>query len=288
MMFLAIMPISATALTAADDSITADEASTEHPMPTYPPSGDQPSITILADFPDEAWHPAISFQYAAYPSENNVEERVTYHDGEEFTVGGVDFGFLLDIGFVFEENNIVYTLRDSDGKEAIYTILNIVNNKARILSEQRVVTMAEMSDGREYITNHLIIHAHDGTTFDQLEEAISTIDGVILDYDARTRIYIIEVPHNTDEELLELAAQLKAAYPNLIDRCKLSIINGRIGFATLKGDSPGFTTALEEGINEMEPIQEVHWQIQGGAIRNGFLLLLGFLMFAAIILLKFS
>jgi len=218
--------------------------------PSLPPTdGSNPTIIIHTEFPSgEVTQSYIDIEYTATPSQGAVITEIFYrtNDGaEDFIYIGEVSGFTpmgeLGRARVFirpDENNIVFTVRDSAGREGHFTVDATPTLSWLIEYERDEEIFKTNPRGHEFVANMLLISAQEGVTREQVEEAIATIDGRIITVRPDINHYSINLPPHEYEELRTIIEHLETEFSDIIRR---ATINGVGTLGSVPTNDPWWT-----------------------------------------------
>ena len=269
---------------------TETPAPTATPAPTSPPSGGgggggggstPPRITVATVFPSGVTtQNAIDVAYTATPGSGATVSEVYYtiNGGAEeyiYLVGGNGIApkGTLGTGVVLlipGENNIVFTVKDSAGRTASFTVQNKPNYDFGTPpgDDDDDDNIGELADGSgvRFYKNRIVIFAQLGVTESQMEEIAETLDGEIISVVRVLDMYTIRLPDQcTEAELTDLCEELLATFPTLIEGAYLALIEDIVGDATAHTNDPWWENN-QWGLTAIG-VPEV-WSTYGNLIRN--------------------
>jgi hypothetical protein len=194
-------------------------------------SASMPSINVLTPITgDTTMMNYIDVEYLATPSDGEEIVNIfviinddSFDDLYRSGINGLSQAGTLGQGRIFllpGENQIEITIRDTAGLTATY-----ISESRPIFLEgipaprSSLDTMEELPDGMGWIsTNRLSVYTvmpDDPITLEQVEEAVSTIDGVVIGMFPYRGQYIVEVPQTTVDGLNALGRQLMNDFPDI-------------------------------------------------------------------------
>jgi len=117
-----------------------------------------------------------------------------------------------------EENNIVFTVKDSAGRTGVFAVANIPYYDEGFgspdYSEDDIVPSSR-NPHSFFVKNRLIATAHDGVTAAQVQDAVSSLGGEIIGQTNVIDRYYLYFPEETEAGLLALADRLEGDYPDV-------------------------------------------------------------------------
>ena len=208
--------------------------------------GDNPSITVTTKFPTGTVEDnRIDVQYTATPSKGAEITEVSY------TINDSTFNYIyLKGGGIIEpkgtlgkgrvllvpnENTIVFKVVDSSGKSATFTVKEKPNYQWATLAprvDPKDIEYIEGNSGTRYITNRITIFTRDNVSKKDLDEAVKSVNGKIIEKINVIDMYTLEVPKNNAKGLKELCSYLMEKYPSVIEAAYLDTIE-KVGHNTV-------------------------------------------------------
>ncbi|MCL2593305.1 MAG: S-layer homology domain-containing protein, partial [Defluviitaleaceae bacterium] len=216
-----------------DNSDNSQDGETTPPInspapPNLPPSGgNNPIIIVHTEFPSgEVTQSYIDIEYTATPSQGAVITEIFYRTND----GAEDFIYLSEAsGFtpmgelgrarVFirpDENNIVFTVRDSAGREGHFTVEATPTLSWFVEYEEDPRVIKADPEGYEFVANNLSIMVHEGVTREQVEEVIANINGRIVWMSVISNNYDINLPPHEYEDLRAIIEYLETEFSDVI------------------------------------------------------------------------
>jgi hypothetical protein len=197
---------------------------------TIPPEVVQPpSITVFTEFPSgTVTDPTIDITYEAIPSTGAIVTGVYYtlNDGFPnylYVAGDEGRGELgqgrMNLGP--DENTIVFVVEDSSGQTAqfevaehpVFDVMSAVGGPLPEYDSDK--QMPSETEGMYYVSDRISIMANEETSYAEVEQAVTDINGIIIWNSPMINLFIIQVPEGTEQELQELCETLQAKYPTL-------------------------------------------------------------------------
>jgi len=208
--------------------------------------GDNPSITVTTKFPTGTVEDnRIDVEYTATPSKGAEITEVSY------TINDSTFNYIyLKGGGIIEpkgtlgkgrvllvpnENTIVFKAVDSSGKSATFIVKEKPNYQWATLApriDPKDIEYIDENSGEGYVTNRIIIYTRDNVSKKDLDEAVKSVNGKIIEKIAIVDKYTLEVPKNNAKGLEELCSYLMEKYPSVIEAAYLDTIE-KVGHDTV-------------------------------------------------------
>jgi len=202
-----------------------------------------PSITVTTKFPTGTVEDnRIDVEYTATPSKGAEITEVSY------TINDSTFNYIyLKGGGIIEpkgtlgkgrvlllpkENTIVFKVVDSSGKSATFTVKEKPNYQWATLApmiDPKDIEYIEGNSGTRYVTNRITIYTRDNVSKKDLDEAVKSVNGKIIEKIAIVDKYTLEVPKNNAKGLEELCSYLMEKYPSVIEAACLDTIEKNVG-----------------------------------------------------------
>jgi len=198
------------------------------------PEPDGSPAIVVYRFPwDIPLHVGIDIIYAVAAADDATITEVSFsiNGGEKeyiFLAGGDGIeakGTLGEAGvlLVRGENNIVFTAKDSEGRTGSFHVANRPYFEPSGWPRRNSNYIKNLSGpGGRFATDRIIVMAKIGVRASQVEDAIISIDGIIIGRCRLGLMHGIEVPVNTEEGLRDLCAYLMASYPDIFSSASLS------------------------------------------------------------------
>ena len=191
------------------------------PPPTHTPVNEdgvrtEPSFILLTEIPSgTVTGLRMDIEYEALPSDGAYITKIDY------TINGERIGNALplylpetpgiselgtgSIRFRSGENNIVIFVEDSAGKSAEFVMEStpyLYEGFSPPPWDWDKMLKLEDREGNVYLQiNRLRIKTHEDVSFEEVEQAIKAIDGIIIGWDAIFNNYTIKVSDSTEQEL---------------------------------------------------------------------------------------
>ena len=205
--------------------------------------GDNPSITVTTKFPTGTVEDnRIDVEYTATPSKGAEITEVSYTINDStlnyiYLKGGgiIEPKGTLGKGRVLlvpNENTIVFKVVDSSGKSATFTVKEKPNYQWATLAprvDPKDIEYIDENSGEGYVTNRIIIYTRDNVSKKDLDEAVKSVNGKIIEKIAIVDKYTLEVPKNNAKGLEELCSYLMEKYPSVIEAACLDTIEKNVG-----------------------------------------------------------
>jgi len=187
----------------------------------------------------------IDVEYTAIPSKGAEITEVSY------TINDSTFNYIyLKGGGIIEpkgtlgkgrvllvpnENTIVFKAVDSSGKSATFIVKEKPNYQWATLApriDPKDIEYIDENSGEGYVTNRIIIYTRDNVSKKDLDEAVKSVNGKIIEKIAIVDKYTLEVPKNNAKGLEELCSYLMEKYPSVIEAAYLDTIE-KVGHDTV-------------------------------------------------------
>ncbi len=205
-----------------------------------------PSITVTTKFPKGTVEDnLIDVQYTAIPSKGAEITEVSY------TINDSTFNYIYLKGggiikpkgtlgkgrvlLVPNENTIVFKVVDSSGKSATFTVKEKPNYQWATLAprvDKKDIEYIDENSREGYVTNRITIYTRDNVSKKDLDEAIKSVNGKIIEKINVIDMYTLEVPKNNAKGLEQLCSYLMEKYPSVIEAAYLDTIE-KVGHNTV-------------------------------------------------------
>ena len=205
--------------------------------------GDNPSITVSTKFPTGTVEDnRIDVEYTATPSKGAEITEVSY------TINDSTFNYIyLKGGGIIEpkgtlgkgrvllvpkENTIVFKVVDSSGKSATFTVKEKPNYQWATLApriDPKDIEYIDENSREGYVTNRITIYTRDNVSKKDLDEAVKSVNGKIIEKINVIDMYTLEVPKNNAKGLEQLCSYLMEKYPSVIEAAYLDTIEKNVG-----------------------------------------------------------
>ena len=206
----------------------------------------KPSITVSTKFPTGTVEDnRIDVEYTATPSKGAEITEVSY------TINDSTFNYIyLKGGGIIEpkgtlgkgrvllvpkENTIVFKVVDSSGKSATFTVKEKPNYQWATLAprvDKKDIEYIDENSREGYVTNRITIYTRDNVSKKDLDEAIKSVNGKIIEKINVIDMYTLEVPKNNAKGLEQLCSYLMEKYPSVIEAAYLDTIE-KVGHNTV-------------------------------------------------------
>ena len=93
----------------------------------------------------------------------------------------------------------------------------------------------EGNSGTRYVTNRITIFTRDNVSKKDLDEAVKSVNGKIIEKINVIDMYTLEVPKNNAKGLEQLCSYLMEKYPSVIESAELYMLN-RVGNNTVDAE----------------------------------------------------
>ena len=136
------------------------------------------------------------------------------------------------------ENTIVFKVVDSSGKSATFTVKEKPNYQWATLAprvDPKDIEYIEGNSGTRYVTNRITIFTRDNVSKKDLDEAVKSVNGKIIEKINVIDMYTLEVPKNNAKGLEQLCSYLMEKYPSVIESAELYMLN-RVGNNTVDAE----------------------------------------------------
>ena len=207
----------------------------------------KPSITVSTKFPTGTVEDnRIDVEYTATPSKGAEITEVSY------TINDSTFNYIyLKGGGIIEpkgtlgkgrvllvpkENTIVFKVVDSSGKSATFTVKEKPNYQWATLApriDPKDIEYIDENSREGYVTNRITIYTRDNVSKKDLDEAVKSVNGKIIEKINVIDMYTLEVPKNNAKGLEQLCSYLVEKYPSVIEAAYLERINKNVGHNTV-------------------------------------------------------
>jgi len=200
----------------------------------------------------------VDVTYTATPGTGSIITEVSYlinsHAEELLYLAGVDGitprGILGEgrVLLVPGYNEIVFTVRDSAGNTANYTVYQRPYYEFGTIPRIDMAFVEQMSSaqGVSFVSNRVIAVANPGVNMEEVNSAAESIGGRISGQVNLLRWHIIEVDSQTEDGLLDICAELMAT--GLFSRVSLDMIY-RAGTNTAPTDDPWWGNGNQWGLD---------------------------------------
>jgi len=135
-----------------------------------------------------------------------------------------------------KENTIVFKVVDSSGKSATFTVKEKPNYQWATLAprvDKKDIEYIDENSREGYVTNRITIYTRDNVSKKDLDEAIKSVNGKIIEKINVIDMYTLEVPKNNAKGLEQLCSYLMEKYPSVIEAAYLERINKNVGHNTV-------------------------------------------------------
>ena len=203
----------------------------------------KPSITVYTKFPTGTVEDnLIDVEYTAIPSKGAEITEVSY------TINDSTFNYIyLKGGGIIEpkgtlgkgrvllvpkENTIVFKVVDSSGKSATFTVKEKPNYQWATLApriDPKDIEYIDENSREGYVTNRITIYTRDNVSKKDLDEAVKSVNGKIIEKINVIDMYTLEVPKNNAKGLEQLCSYLMEKYPSVIEAAYLDTIEKNVG-----------------------------------------------------------
>jgi subtilisin family serine protease len=228
---------------------------------------EEPSITVLTEFPEGTVTSArVDIEYIATASRGATIDEIYYEVNGENTeflyIPGHETKGELGTGYVLlrpEENDIVFTIEDTNGKTAQFTVDQHPYYDVGYTPEIDYSKMQPSKQGKDvqYLPDMIMLMTEADVLREEVLEMIQSVDGTIVGEIHGIHEYYIQVSGDTEDKLKAMCTQLEATYGNKIANVGLYYIGGAVSHST---DDPWWD---EQPISDESPIFDEQMQHLG-------------------------